>query len=345
MKLGKIYYVIPDIYRVKFSLLELLKRLRAGRARGYLEGMQRARTRPVGGVKMHYIHCMQLREQGYDAVALVMGPRDGNFFGFDVPTVSIKEVGYRLEPHDVVVSTEYLPYDGLRFSGATRVVFVQNWINVKRRLKPADANKSYLELGYQRVLVCGSFLQSYLRTEMGIDSSVVTNGIDHQVFYEDEAVREPGRILCLPRKKPHDLAKIQGLVRQKVAGAQFVAVDGLSENEIAAEYRKSDIFLATGYPEGFGLPALEAMRSGAAVVGFSGQGGLEFMHHERSALIADDGDCEKAAEHLVRVLLDPNLKEKLRSGGREVSKKYSLLNMKAELLSFFGELEQQGSNN
>jgi len=41
------------------------------------------------------------------------------------------------------------------------------------------------------------------------------------------------------------------------------------------------LFMSTGFPEGFGLPPLEAMASGCVPVGFTGFGGWEYMRQSK----------------------------------------------------------------
>lgn len=340
MKLGTIYYVIPDIFRVRFSPRVLVRKLRHGGARPYLQQCLRGHFhRPVGGIKIHYMHVMQLIEAGYDAKVLKLGKYSGNFFGYELPEVDVQALGHRLSPADVVVSTEFKPYDGLQFENCRRVLFVQNWENIFRRLLPEDQGKSYLDLGYDHIISCGDYNSEQVTEKMGVPATTITNGIDQDVFFRDESLREKNRILCLPRKNPEDLERIMSLVLAEFPEAKFVPVDGVNQDEIAVEYRKADIFLATGYPEGLPLPPLEALNSGAVVVGFTGRGGREYMHHRETAMVLEDGDCEGAAAALLEVLRNESLKEELRARGWEMGQRYSLANMKEKLLAFYRSLE------
>ncbi len=92
--------------------------------------------------------------------------------------------------------------------------------------------------------------------------------------------------------------------------------------------------MAIGYPEGFALPPLEAMACGCAVIGFTGGGGTEHMIDGRTALIAPDGDTEMLAHCLKRVLTDDTLKEKIRTGGLNKAREFSIERMERELLAF-----------
>jgi len=335
MQTGNIYYLIPDVFTEHFHFVTLLRRLKKGMAIPYIKDCITGRNRPIGGIKMHYLHPLILNEIGYHASPLVMGRYDGDFWNYPIKPLHIKNVGFNLAHNDIVVSTEFFPYEGLRFKNCRRIIFVQNWINIARQLKPEDKTKSYLDLGYDQVLTCSQYIANILSTTMGIESNIVPNGVDQNIFYESASSRNKNQILCLPRKNKTDLEKIKAIVLAQKPEVTFVEADNLTQEQIALEYRKSDIFLATGYPEGFGLPPLEAMFSGCAVVGFTGGGALEFMQHEKTALVAKDGDCKAAANSLLKVLNEPQLKESLRSNGLRISQNYTLQKMKTSLTKFY----------
>jgi glycosyltransferase involved in cell wall biosynthesis len=339
MSLGTIYYIIPDVFGVHFDLRTLLRKVRRGGALKYLRHCVYGNHRAIGGHKIHYQHVILLREAGYDAKILQLGKFSGNFFGFEVPIVHLGDLGYQLHSKDVVVATEFMPYDGLSFENCRRVMFVQNTPNFRRRLRPEDRGLSYHDLGYDHIITCSDFVSARLHDEMGVPAFTITNGVDQEVFFSDPALRIKNRVLCLPRKHASDIEHIIRCVVDQFAEVEFVKVDGLTQEEIAVEYRKSDVFLATGYPEGFGLPSLEALLSGAVVVGFDGGGGNEFLRHRKTALVAQDGDCEAAAACLLEVLRSEALKESLRTAGMEIAKCYSLDAMREKLLEFYRSVE------
>lgn len=343
MQIGTIYYIIPNIYTVKFSVRKFLQHIRRGNAINYIQHCINGNHRPVGGVKIHYMHCIQLLEENMSAKPLLMSKYSGNFFGYDLEICHIDEIGFKLNKNDIVVSTEFAPYDGLKFENCIKVMFVQNWINIVKRLKEEDKQKNYLELGYDHVITCGNYNTSQVHENMGIPADTITNGIDQDVFFSDPSLREENRVLCLPRKNTADMVKIQSIVREKFPKVNFVEADGLTQEQIAIEYRKSDIFLATGYPEGLPLPPLEALCSGCMLVGFSGKGGSEYMLHRDTALLVEDGDCEAAADCLIEALSDRQLKEDIRNRGTKLARTYTPDNMKQLLLQFYKKVEQEHS--
>lgn len=344
--MGKIYYLIPDLCKREINLRNFLRSILKGYLKAYVRDKIISKHVPVGGIKVIYQHCQILKELGYEAYPLIMGSYIGNFFGYELDLKHIRDIGFKLNPGDVVVSTEFAPYEGLAFTGATNILFLQNWANLEGRLKQEDVGKSYLDLGYDYVITCGQYCTEMILNKMGISSTTITNGIDQTRFINDDNKRIPGRVLALSRKNPDDLKKIISYFDGD--SVDFRIVDGLTQNQLIQEYQQADIFLAIGYPEGFSLPPLEAMSCGCAVVGFTGKGGNEFMINEQTALVAEDGDCETAAKQLKRLLQDEQMKETIRTNGINKARQYSLENTKALLNDFYAKVAAEiktGGNN
>lgn len=340
MNIGTIYYLIPDIFKAKFSLRWFLFHVRRGEGISYINSCMTNRKNVIGGIKVFYQHVKYLRELGYDAHALALGSFDGNVYFPEIEAKNIKDVGYELKENDIVVATEFSPYDAFKFKGCRRVVFVQSWCFIKMKFRDEDKDKSYRDLGFDYVISCGDYITKSVKLLNGEDCVTIANGIDGEVFYPDDDVRIDNRVICLPRKNPEDIKTITTIVKREVPGVEFFYADGLDERGIAEAYRKSDILLASGYPEGLPLPPLEAMFSGTVVVGFSGRGGRQYMIDEKTALVSADGDCIGASENLIRVLDDKALKERLRAEGLEITKNFTLERLKTAIDNFYKRVEQ-----
>jgi glycosyltransferase involved in cell wall biosynthesis len=328
-----IYYLIPDLSKPRFSSKALVKSLVTFTLFKYLKSAFIRKEKPIGGIKVIYQHCILLRELGYSAYPLLMGKYRGNFFGFNLDYKTKKQVIKNLQKDDVVVATEFLPYQGLIFEGATKVLFMQNWINIRTRLNNSDIDRSYIDLGYDEVITCGEYCSKLVLEQMGIMAKTITNGIDQDKFQSNPHKRIINRVLALSRKNHDDLLEVINLTNH--IPYELIVVDDLTEEQLIDEYQKADIFLAMGYPEGFGLPPLEAMSCGCVVVGFTGGGASEFMINGITALVSDDGDCKSVAKDMEYILHDPDYKDRLRAAGQEISKQYSLENTKSSLLEFY----------
>jgi glycosyltransferase involved in cell wall biosynthesis len=126
-------------------------------------------------------------------------------------------------------------------------------------------------------------------------------------------------VLAIVGSPPADRADPGALMHEALAelpGApgRIVALDRLSDAELAAVYAGADAFCLPSLSEGFGLPALEAMACGAPVVAA-----------DRGALPEVVGDAGVLVEPtvlglelgLARVLGDPQLRAELHERGRE----------------------------
>ena len=67
-----------------------------------------------------------------------------------------------------------------------------------------------------------------------------------------------------------------------------VCLDGMTDEEIAGHLSTAAIFLSFSKLEGIGTPPLEAMLSGAMVVGFTGRGGDEYQNHFRACVVEEN---------------------------------------------------------
>ncbi len=337
--MGTIYYLIPDLHKKEFKAKDYLKAMIKGEGVAYFKNKVFRQHKPVGGIKVMYQHCMMLRELGYEAYPLIMGKYVGNFFGYELELKYIKDVGYDLNKGDVVVGTEFFPYQALNFHGGKKILFMQNWINIDKRLEPKDLTKSYNDLGYDKVITCGQFCSEMVEAKMSMEAATITNGIDQEKFVPKSELRIPRRVLAMSRKNIEDLNEIVGILKSKDVEFELFIADGLSQDELIKEYQKADVFLVTGYPEGLPLPPIEAMNCGCAIVGFTGGGANEYMVDGVTALVSSDGDCIDAAKKLELLLTDIDLKERIRRAGHLKGKQYTLENTKSMIKSVFEKLE------
>ena len=110
-------------------------------------------------------------------------------------------------------------------------------------------------------------------------------------------------------------------IASKVNWAPFV-----SQAQMAAEYGASTVTVlpSRGRAEGLGLTLVEALLAGSAVVGTAAGGIPEVVQHERTGLIARDGDASDLAVQIQRLLTDAELRERLAREGKEhVARNYS----------------------
>lgn len=137
------------------------------------------------------------------------------------------------------------------------------------------------------------------------------------------------------------LAKLKGMgVRVNlwcIGGGRFekdeadlmsrLAVDGLcvqydpSDNELASIYANAVALVCTSLYEGFGLPIIEAMKSGCPVISTTGGSLLEITND--CALSFSPNDVESLSGHMLRLLDDDNCRKELVERGRLNASRFS----------------------
>jgi hypothetical protein len=256
---------------------------------------------PTGGILCLYHHVEALRRRGFPAWVLhqASGVR-ARWFASAAPVVS-REDGEGPRAGDFLVLPEGERKLMIENAGRpwTTDVFAQSWTYTIACLEPGER---WQDWGIRRALAVSRYVRRFLREGMGLASTVVRPSLDLDLF-------RPGakrmQIAWMPRKRPRDVRQIEGILRvrhPRFRNVPFVPIDGVPHYRVAEILAESAVFLASGYPEGFSLPPLEAMACGCLVVGFSGQGGREYMRHRKNCWVAPDGDVLTAARHLAAAL-------------------------------------------
>lgn len=84
------------------------------------------------------------------------------------------------------------------------------------------------------------------------------------------------------------------------------------QDEIAHVISMADVLLLPSEKESFGLVALEAMACGVPTVGSTAGGIPELVTHGETGFLAPVGDTETMAQHVMDILTDESLSERLR---------------------------------
>ena len=107
-----------------------------------------------------------------------------------------------------------------------------------------------------------------------------------------------------------DYARLQRIVAQSPAAKRTVLTGALDDEALRAMYQRSSAFLFPSRYEGFGLPLLEAMQCGAAVVAGNNSSQVEVVGD--AGLLADAESPPEIAAQLGRLLSDDELSRRLR---------------------------------
>ena len=100
--------------------------------------------------------------------------------------------------------------------------------------------------------------------------------------------------------------------------------EGEGDESFSFHLRGHDVFLFSSRYEAWGMPVLEAMASGLAIVTTDCLGVRSFATHGVNCLMADPTDLNTMAAYIIRVCDDPYLRKSLASKARETAQQFSL---------------------
>jgi GT2 family glycosyltransferase len=191
-----------------------------------------------------------------------------------------------------------------------------------------------------RYMTISSWNRDRLR-ELGLDAQLIPPGIDLDNFRPlPDVERRTDMILALGRSNPLKnlpltLAAWRSLPQPRPELCLFGIEPELAEAEAGTRYvtsptdaevnrllNEATVFVQTSTHEGFCLPVLEAMATGAAVVCTDAHGNRDFCADGRNCVMPEQ-DRQSVAAALARVLDDPTLRQRLGNAGIQTSANYA----------------------
>lgn len=158
-----------------------------------------------------------------------------------------------------------------------------------------------------------------------------TGGVDHRKNIEGligafarlpASLRKQYQLAIVCSVRPEDRLRLESLAQNAGLGAGDLVLTGfVPEDELVALYNLCALFVFPSWHEGFGLPALEAMRCGAAVIG-SNTSSIPEVIGLKEALF-DPHSEESISQTMERGLTDDGYRRRLLENGRSQAKKFS----------------------
>jgi hypothetical protein len=233
-----------------------------------------------GGVKVIYQHVQALNEMGVNA--WVLHPRSNfkcNWFDHKTPiwnSSSISTNDHLIIPEvDVLSLANFLIENPIKFS-----IFVQGGDIERGNSVHAREKVNLVFKKAQFILAISDNINKLIAINFPdtVNKTIrVLPTVPWQLFLTDSWHEKENIITYMPRKNAaHAESVISAFRAWLPANWRIQPIRNASESEVAAELRKSRIFLTFSTPEGFGLPPLEAALTGNYVIGYHGNGGKEY---------------------------------------------------------------------
>lgn len=277
-----------------------------------------------GGVKKGF-HCADmLTSSGHPCTVATPNGTRATWFDNHCDVITRDDLSRRCLPTDAVLFSCPADAPFVDALPATRTILHMQGANT-----PGDWEMIDPARGYE--CISHGLHMTYRLQERGRVAPYVAMGIPDVFRWRGEP-KTPGSVAVMPRKGDD----VYRAVREALPHATFVPIDGLGERDAAERLKSADVFLAISAREALGLPPLEAMCAGCAVVGFPGVGGFEFMRHLETALVVPNGDKHALVAGLSLTLADRELRDGLRTRGQAAAAYYTLDRERVSLLRALG---------
>ena len=187
-------------------------------------------------------------------------------------------------------------------------------------------------------MVISSWLAEIMRERFASEAEVLVTPVDVALFHRVPAAAPAAtagpRVLMLHHEYAwKGVAEGQAAVARARARAPSLRLVGFGvrpprggvtydefhanppQAALAALYSGCDIYLCPSWDEGLGMPSMEAMACGAALVTFDNGGSRDYARHGETALVARRRDVADLAEKLALAATDPALRARIAAAG------------------------------
>lgn len=194
----------------------------------------------------------------------------------------------------------------------------------------------------------------------GRDSGIIYNALESSVFYPRDNVRQSkeisitivgaedfkfkniGEILEVIRElKVRYSIRLNWISQTKPTVNKEEGKDAIINPEqkvIGDILRDTDIYICNSEYESFGLPTLEAMTCGAAVITTDTGGMRDFVQDGKNALVIKHHDKDDIKEKIERLINDRNLLHRISENGMETASKFNWDNSISDMEKYFRQI-------
>lgn len=267
---------------------------------------------------------------------------DGRIRRKSVDTISNETI----DNADVVIATGVntaKPISLLQEKKGKKVYFIQGFENWG--ITDEEVYETY-QFPFTKIVV-SNWLKGIVDSHSDTHSILLSNSIDLRVFQVTTPIEQ---------RKPHTLCfhyryaemkgckyaieAVQKLEEQYDDLKVYVVSNGnqpdylpksceylknLTSKQVAAINNKSQVFLCTTIDEGFGLPGLEAMACGCALVSTKYTGVLEYAEDGKNAVLTPVKDVEQIVQAVCKVFDDGELRKRIVQQGVQDAKQRDLI--------------------
>jgi glycosyltransferase involved in cell wall biosynthesis len=298
---------------------------------------------PRGGVRVLYRHVDLLNESGFSAAVVHHKAARGSVW-FEAKTPVLAGSDVVVDPRDALVVPEY--YGGMlrRIPRGQKVVLFNQGPYYTFDGMGRDDVAALAEATDWSLLTVSEDARELLGFTFAPRAVELARPVVDGAVFRPSDVPAGRRIAYMTNRRAQERKQLLGILaaRGRLAQWEFVAIEGMDEQQVADTLRTSAIFLSFSDRDGFGLPPAEAMACGCFVIGHDGGGGREFFDESYSRRI-ESGDLLGFARAIEAAALSYEARpSQLREAGLRASEmvlsRYTAEGLCADLRTFYSQL-------
>lgn len=321
-----------------------------------------------GGSKIILEHSNYLAKRGHKITIISHFPKP-DWFEMD-DKIKFIEVPWEevlcrvIHPCDVIVATYWREiYECIEQKKAPVVYFEQGDAHLFDIESMDDRTLKYIKKQFEVVpfiFTVSSYAKEKIKEMYNRESTVIPNAVNDENFYvlssrenkkdleeisiaiigsENSEFKGINKILDAIKSLRQEGYKINlnWITPDEPKRSKEKFYKNVSQKQIGNILRSSDIYICASRYESFGLPILEAMKCGLAVITTDTGGNREFAKDNETALITD-GTTEDIVEKVKKLIDDNELKNKLKAQALIISKEYTWDKIIDKLEDYYKEI-------
>ena len=315
-----------------------------------------------GGHRVIFQHLNGLKQRGHEPELWTLddhGPPD--WFDLDVPVRrfdTYDDLAEALEPVDAIkVATWWATAPYVWRASVRRGIAAYHVQDIETSYYPGDHPIRHIVMaGYReefRYMAGSEWISDRLR-ELGLHPTTVTPGIDFALWHplpgielEYDVLLSVGRTLLLKNFQltadgwqavPDDrrprlwLFGAEPHLGDELGARYFTRPSDAEVNEL---YNRATALIQTSRHEGFCLPLLEAMATGAPVICTDSNGNRDFIRDGDNCLVVEHDDPASVAAAIERLFGDAELRARLGAAGKATAQEFELEKIRERGERFF----------
>ncbi|KLU67598.1 glycogen synthase [Desulfosporosinus acididurans] len=213
------------------------------------------------------------------------------------------------------------------------------------------------------IVTISQWQRQLILSEVGRDSSVISGGVDSAFFHPSPKLsartgqktifyilRGPGyswkgnsdfleACKYLKERFPNFTLLVVNPEEQTFETTfPYTIMKAKSDQEMALLYARADLFVYASYYESFGLPPLEAMACGTAVITTDCGGNRDYTRNGENCIVIQPSDVMALTEAMYHLLTNDNERQRFADAGQTFAKSWTWQRTADQLISVLKQL-------